>query len=170
MINTKIFLAVYICPTLQPFGREVYSNFLETILTSNQLIVEEKTQLRYLEELSILRTELGASARLAPDTTSENEENCLYYQLSGTKQKKKKRSTMSLQGLSIRGLQINQEDETIRPVFSTFQRTDYASNRSLFVREQTEEAYRAMLIAHKKRRAHHDVRKTLNVISVLIKL
>lgn len=64
---------------------------------------------------------------------------------------------MNLQGLSVKGLQLNHEDDTIRPVFSTLQRMEYASNRSLFVREQTEETYRAMLIAHKKRRARRDV-------------
>lgn len=65
---------------------------------------------------------------------------------------------MSLQGLSVKGLQLNHEDDTIRPVFSTLQRMEYASNRSLFVREQTEETYRAMLVAHKKRRSRRDVR------------
>lgn len=64
---------------------------------------------------------------------------------------------MGAQGLSIRGLQINHEDETIRPVFSTLQRAEYPTNRSLFIREQTEEMYREMLLEHKKRRARRDV-------------
>jgi hypothetical protein len=121
------------------------------------LIVEEKTQLRYLEELNAVRAELRTSTRLSADTTSENEENYPHYQMTGAKQKKKRRFT-SLQGLSVKGLQLNHEDDTIRPVFSTLQRMEYASSRSLFVREQTEETYRAMLIAHKKRRARCDVR------------
>lgn len=157
----KNFLAVYTSPTLQPFGREVCSNFRGTILTSNEPTVEEKTQLRYLEELNALRTELGASAKLAADTTSENEENYPHYQMSGAKQKKKRRSLVGVQGLSIRGLQINHEDETIRPVFSTLQRAEYATNRSLFIREQTEETYREMLLEHKKRRARRDVREII---------
>lgn len=78
--------------------------------------------------------------------------------MTGTKQKRKRRFTMSFQGLSVKGLQLNHEDDTIRPVFSTLQRMEYASNRSLFVREQTEETYRDMLIAHKKRRSRRDVR------------
>lgn len=154
----KSFLAVYISPTLQPFGREVCSNFRGTILTSNAPTVEEKTQLRYLEELNALRTELGVHAKLAADTTSENEENYPHYQLPGTKQKKKKRGFMGSHGLSIRGLQLDHEDETIRPVFSTLQRAEYPANRSLFVREQTEETYREMLLEHKRRRARRDVR------------
>ncbi|KOX72436.1 Nuclear factor related to kappa-B-binding protein [Melipona quadrifasciata] len=131
-------------------------------------MVEEKTQLRYLEELNALRTELGASAKLAADTTSENEENYPHYQLSGAKQKKKKRSLMGAQGLSIRGLQINHEDETIRPVFSTLQRAEYPANRSLFVREQTEEMYREMLLEHKKRRARRDIHPELNTQGIAL--
>lgn len=120
------------------------------------MTVEEKTQLRFMEELNAVRAELGANTRLSADTTSENEENYPYYP-TGAKQKKKRRSTTSFQGLLVKGLQLNHEDETIRPVFSTLQRMEYASNRSLFVREQTEETYRAMLAAHKKRRARRDV-------------
>lgn len=121
------------------------------------MTVEEKTQLRYMEELNTIRAELGANTRLSADTTSENEENYPYYQTSGAKQKRKRRSTTSFQGLLVKGLQLNHEDETIRPVFSTLQRMEYASSRSLFVREQTEETYRAMLTAHKKRRTCRDV-------------
>ncbi|XP_043265213.1 nuclear factor related to kappa-B-binding protein isoform X1 [Colletes gigas] len=131
-------------------------------------MVEEKTQLRYLEELNALRTELGANAKLAADTTSENEENYPYYQLSGAKQKKKRRSLMSSQGLSIRGLQMNHEDETIRPVFSTLQRAEYPANRSLFIREQTEEMYREMLLQHKKRRARRDIHPELNTQGIAL--
>ncbi|XP_076648684.1 nuclear factor related to kappaB binding protein [Halictus rubicundus] len=131
-------------------------------------MVEEKTQLRYLEELNALRTELGASAKLAADTTSENEENYPYYQLSGTKQKKKRRSLMGAQGLSIRGLQMNHDDETIRPVFSTLQRADFPMNRSFFIREQTEEMYREMLLEHKKRRARRDVHPELNTQGIAL--
>ncbi|XP_043593392.1 nuclear factor related to kappa-B-binding protein-like isoform X2 [Bombus pyrosoma] len=131
-------------------------------------MVEEKTQLRYLEELNALRTELGASAKLAADTTSENEENYPHYQMSGAKQKKKRRSLVGVQGLSIRGLQINHEDETIRPVFSTLQRAEYATNRSLFIREQTEETYREMLLEHKKRRARRDVHPELNTQGIAL--
>jgi hypothetical protein len=120
------------------------------------MTVEEKTQLRYLEELNAVRAELGSNTRLSADTTSENEENYPHYQTAGAKQKRKRRSTASL-GLSVKGLQLSHEDETIRPVFSTLQRMEYAPSRS-FVREQTEETYRAMLSAHKKRRARHDVR------------
>lgn len=120
------------------------------------MTVEEKTQLRYMEELNAVRAELGTDTRLATDTTSENEENYPHYPTSGAKQKRKRRSILNFQGLSIRGLQL--EDETIRPVFSTLQRMEYAPSRSLLVREQTEETYRAMLIAHKKRRARRDVR------------
>lgn len=119
------------------------------------MTVEEKTQLRYLEELNAVRAEIGADTRLAADTTSENEENYPHYQTVGTKQKKKRRS-MSFQGLSVRDLQLSHDDETIRPVFSTLHRVDYSSSRS-FIREQTEETYRAMLIAHKRRRARRDV-------------
>lgn len=64
---------------------------------------------------------------------------------------------MGPQGLSLRGLQMNHEDETIRPVFSTLQRAEYPAHRS-FIREQTEEMYREMLLEHKKRRARRDVR------------
>lgn len=110
-----------------------------------------------MEELNAVRTELRTSTRLSADTTSENEENYPHYQTTGAKQKRKRRFTMGLQGLSVKGLQLNHEDDTIRPVFSTLQRMEYASNRSLFVREQTDETYRAMLIAHKKRRARRDV-------------
>jgi len=120
------------------------------------MTVEEKTQLRYLEELNAVRAELGSNTRLSADTTSENEENYPHYQTAGAKQKRKRRSTASL-GLSVKGLQLNHEDETIRPVFSTLQRMEYAPSRSLFVRELTEETYRAMLSAHKKRRARRDV-------------
>lgn len=162
----KNFLAVYTSPTLQPFGREVCSNFRGTILTSNEPTVEEKTQLRYLEELNALRTELGASAKLAADTTSENEENYPHYQMSGAKQKKKRRTLvgvhgLSIRALSIRGLQLDHVDEFIRPVFSTLQRAEYATNRSLFIREQTEDTYREMLLEHKKRRARRDVREII---------
>lgn len=121
------------------------------------MTVEEKTQLRYMEELNAVRAELGTNTRLSADTTSENEENYPYYQTSGAKQKRKRRSTMNFQGLLVKGLQLNHEDETIRPVFSTLQRMEYASSRSLFIREQSEETYRAMLIAHKKRRMRRDV-------------
>lgn len=110
-----------------------------------------------MEELNAVRTELRTSTRLSADTTSENEENYPRYQTTGTKQKRKRRFTMNFQGLSVKGLQLNHEDDTIRPVFSTLQRMEYASNRSLFIREQTEETYRAMLIAHKKRRSRRDV-------------
>lgn len=119
------------------------------------MTVEEKTQLRYLEELNAVRAELGINTRLAADTASENEENYPHYPTTGAKQKRKKRSTLSFQGLSVRGLQL--EDETIRPVFSTLQRMEYAPSKSLLIREQSEESYRAMLIAHKKRRARRDV-------------
>lgn len=123
------------------------------------MTVEERTQLRYLEELNAVRAELGTDTRLSADTTSENEENYPHYQSTGAaKQKRKRRSTMNFQGLSIKGLQFSHEDETIRPVFSTLQRMEYVPSRSLLVREQMEEAYRAMLIAHKKRRARRDVR------------
>ncbi|XP_017878978.1 nuclear factor related to kappa-B-binding protein [Ceratina calcarata] len=131
-------------------------------------VVEEKTQLRYLEELNALRTELGASAKLAADTTSENEENYPQYQMPGAKQKKKRRSLMSVQGLSIRGMQMNHEDETIRPVFSTLQRAEYPANRSLFVREHTEEMYREMLLEHKKRRARRDIHPELNTQGIAL--
>ena len=131
-------------------------------------MVEEKTQLRYLEELNALRTELGASAKFAVDTTSENEENYPHYQLSGAAQKKKKRSLMGLQGLSIRGLQMDHEDETIRPVFSTLQRAEYPAHRSLFIREQTEETYREMLLQHKKRRARRDIHPELNTQGIAL--
>lgn len=157
----KNFLAVYTSPTLQPFGREVCSNFRGAILTSNEPTVEEKTQLRYLEELNALRTELGASAKLAADTTSENEENYPHYQMSGAKQKKKRRTLVGVQGLSIRGLQLDHLLEFTRPVFSTLQRAEYATNRSLFIREQTEDTYREMLLEHKKRRARRDVREII---------
>ncbi|XP_076244084.1 nuclear factor related to kappaB binding protein [Calliopsis andreniformis] len=131
-------------------------------------MVEEKTQLRYLEELNTLRTELGVNAKLAADTTSENEENYPHYQLSGAKQKKKRRSFMSSQGLSLRGLQLDHEDETIRPVFSTLQRVEYPANRSLFIREQTEETYREMLLEHKKRRARRDIHPELNTQGIAL--
>ncbi|XP_076757201.1 nuclear factor related to kappaB binding protein isoform X2 [Xylocopa sonorina] len=131
-------------------------------------MVEEKTQLRYLEELNALRTELGVSAKLAADTTSENEENYPYHQMSGTKQKKKRRSVMGIQGLSIRGMQINHEDETIRPVFSTLQRAEYPTNRSFFIREHTEEMYREMLLEHKKRRARRDIHPELNTQGIAL--
>ncbi|CAK9828671.1 Nuclear factor related to kappa-B-binding protein [Anthophora retusa] len=131
-------------------------------------MVEEKTQLRYLEELNALRTELGVSAKLAADTTSENEENYPHYQMSGAKQKKKRRSMIGIHGLSIRGLQMNHEDETIRPVFSTLQRTEYPINRSLFIREQTEEMYREMLLEHKKRRARRDAHPELNTQGIAL--
>ncbi|XP_029668197.1 nuclear factor related to kappa-B-binding protein-like isoform X1 [Formica exsecta] len=132
------------------------------------IMVEEKTQLRYMEELNAIRVELGANTRLSADTTSENEENYPYYQTSGAKQKRKRRSTTSFQGLLVKGLQLNHEDETIRPVFSTLQRMEYASSRSLFVREQTEETYRAMLTAHKKRRASCDVHPELNTQGIAL--
>ncbi|XP_050452746.1 nuclear factor related to kappa-B-binding protein-like isoform X1 [Cataglyphis hispanica] len=132
------------------------------------VMVEEKTQLRYMEELNVIRAELGANTRLSADTTSENEENYPYYQTSGAKQKRKRRSATSFQGLLVKGLQLNHEDETIRPVFSTLQRMEYASSRSLFVREQTEETYRAMLTAHKKRRACRDVHPELNTQGIAL--
>lgn len=110
-----------------------------------------------MEELNAVRAELRISTSLSADTTSENEENYPHFQMAGAKQKRKRRFNMSLQGLSVKGLQFNHEDDTIRPVFSTLQRMEYASNRAMFVREQTEETYRAMLIAHKKRRARRDV-------------
>lgn len=109
-----------------------------------------------MEELNAVRAELGINARLAADTTSENEENYPHYPASGAKQKRKKRSTVNFQGLSVRGLQL--EDETIRPVFSTLQRMEFVPSKSLLVRELSEDSYRAMLIAHKKRRARRDVR------------
>lgn len=116
-----------------------------------------------MEELIAVRGELGSHTRLSVDTTSENEENYPHYQTTGAKQKRKRRSTASL-GLSVKGLQFSHEDETIRPVFSTLQRMEYASSKSLFVREQTEETYRTMLSVHKKRRAHRDVRMIYNSI------
>ncbi|XP_011706105.1 PREDICTED: nuclear factor related to kappa-B-binding protein isoform X3 [Wasmannia auropunctata] len=135
---------------------------------SKPIMVEEKTQLRYLEELNAVRAELRTSTRLSADTTSENEENYPHYQMTGAKQKRKRRFTMNLQGLSVKGLQLSHEDDTIRPVFSTLQRMEYASNRSLFVREQTEETYRAMLIAHKKRRARRDLHPELNTQGIAL--
>ncbi|XP_015428389.1 PREDICTED: nuclear factor related to kappa-B-binding protein [Dufourea novaeangliae] len=131
-------------------------------------MVEEKTQLRYLEEMNALRAELGVSAKLAADTTSENEENYPYYQVSGAKQKRKRRSLMGFQGLSIRGLQMNLDDETIRPVFSTLQRAEFPANRSFFIREQTEEMYREILLEHKKRRARRDIHPELNTQGIAL--
>ncbi|KAG5323494.1 NFRKB protein, partial [Pseudoatta argentina] len=135
---------------------------------SKPIMVEEKTQLRYLDELNAVRAELRTSTRLSADTTSENEENYPHYQMTGAKQKRKRRFTMNLQGLSVKGLQLNHEDDTIRPVFSTLQRMEYTSSRALFVREQTEETYRAMLIAHKKRRARRDLHPELNTQGIAL--
>ncbi|XP_066595888.1 nuclear factor related to kappa-B-binding protein isoform X3 [Prorops nasuta] len=132
-------------------------------------MVEEKTQLRYMEELSALRAELGVkNSRLAADTTSENEENYSHPRLSGIKQKKKRRSTICMPGFSMRGLQIAHDDEAIRPVFSTLQRTEYSSNRSFLMRETSEETYRAMLIAHKKRRSRRDIHPELNTQGIVL--
>ncbi|XP_033219071.1 nuclear factor related to kappa-B-binding protein isoform X2 [Belonocnema kinseyi] len=125
-------------------------------------LVEEKTQLRYLEEMSALRAELGTSARLADDSTSENEENYPQFQLGNSKQKKKKRSIMTPQIPLIRGMQMCTEDDAIRPVFSTLQRSEYVPSLSFSLREQTEESYRTMLIAHKKRRTRRDNHPELN--------
>ncbi|KYN38168.1 Nuclear factor, partial [Trachymyrmex septentrionalis] len=135
---------------------------------SKPIMVEEKTQLRYLDELNAVRAELRTNTRLSADTTSENEENYPHYQMTGAKQKRKRRFTMNLQGLSVKGLQLSHEDDTIRPVFSTLQRMEYTSSRALFVREQTEETYRAMLIAHKKRRARRDLHPELNTQGIAL--
>ncbi|KAL0130422.1 hypothetical protein PUN28_002239 [Cardiocondyla obscurior] len=149
----------------QPINRTISKLYWRK---SKPIIVEEKTQLRYLDELNAVRAELRTSTRLSADTTSENEENYPRYQMTGAKQKRKRRFTMNLQGLSVKGVQLNCEDDTIRPVFSTLQRMEYASNRSLFVREQTEETYRAMLIAHKKRRARRDLHPELNTQGIAL--
>lgn len=129
--------------------------------------MEEKTNIRYLEELNALRSELGVNSRLSVDTTSENEENYPHLQSSGGKQKKKKRNAIALQTTPMRGMPLSQEDEAIRPVFSTLQRAEYTPNPLFLISEQTEETYRAMLQAHKKRRARRDVsshtEKSLNV-------
>ncbi|XP_015596568.1 nuclear factor related to kappa-B-binding protein isoform X2 [Cephus cinctus] len=125
-------------------------------------LVEEKTQLRYIEELDALKAELGANTTFSVDTTSENDENYPHQQYGGAKQKKKKRTTMGLQYMPIRGLQMSHEDETVRPVFSTLQRSQYSSNRSFLLREQTEDTYRNMLITHKKRRVRRDIHPELN--------
>ncbi|KAL6260847.1 hypothetical protein P5V15_008374 [Pogonomyrmex californicus] len=131
------------------------------------IMVEEKTQLRYIEELNAVKAELGANTRLSADTTSENEENYPHYQMIGVK-KRKRRFVTNFQGLLVKGLQLNHEDNTIRPVFSTLQRLEYASSKSLFVHEQTEETYRAMLIAHKKRRARRDLHPELNTQGIAL--
>lgn len=113
--------------------------------------------MRYMEEMNALRAELGTSARLADDSTSENEENYPQFQLGNSKQKKKKRSIMTPQIPLIRGMQMCTEDDAIRPVFSTLQRSEYVPSLSFSLREQTEESYRTMLVAHKKRRTRRDV-------------
>ena len=110
-----------------------------------------------MEEMSALRAELGTNVRLVDDSTSENEENYPQFQLSNSKQKKKKRSLMAPQIPLIKGVQINSEDDAIRPVFSTLQRSEYIPSLSFSLREQTEESYRTMLAAHKKRRTRRDV-------------
>lgn len=112
--------------------------------------------MRYIEEMNALRTELGPSANLIDDSTSENEENYPQFQLSNSKQKKKKRLVMTPQIPLIRGIQMDNEDDAIRPVFSTLHRSDCIPR--FLMREQTEESYRSMLIAHKKRRTRRDVR------------
>ena len=119
--------------------------------------VEEKTQMRYMEELNSIRAELGVNARLAADTTSENEENYPQLQMTGGKQKKKRKTAVGIQQTPMRGIPLSQEDDAIRPVFSTLQRAEYTPNPSVIVSELTEEFYRTMLIAHKKRRAQRDV-------------
>lgn len=112
-----------------------------------------------MEELVALKNEFESSTRLTIDTTSENEENYPHHQLTNSKQKKRKRAgTMGVQGLTIRGMQLGHEDESIQPVFSTLQRAEFIPNRFI-IREQTEDTYRALLVAHKKRRARRDVWK-----------
>lgn len=123
-------------------------------------MVEEKTQMRYVEELNTLRAELGIT-RFA-DTTSENDENYPQYQTPGTKQKKKRKGTMGMQPTQMRTNSLNHEDEDIRPVFSTLQREVYTPNPSFLIREMTEDSYRTMLSAHKGRRTRLDIHPELN--------
>ena len=124
--------------------------------------------MRYIEEMNALRAELGTDARLADDTTSENEENYPQYQISNAKQKKKKRSSMAPQIPLIRAMQMNNTDDAIRPVFSTLQRSECVPSLSFSLREQTEDSYRALLVAHKKRRTRRDV--SLAVLSYLLNI
>lgn len=123
-------------------------------------LVEEKAQLRYMEEMNALRTELGANANLIDDSTSENEENYPHYQLNNSKQKKRKRPTMTPQIPLMRSIQMDNEDDSIRPVFSTHHRSEYIPRYSM--REQTDDFYRSMLVAHKKRRTRRDNHPELN--------
>ncbi|XP_015109741.1 nuclear factor related to kappa-B-binding protein [Diachasma alloeum] len=125
-------------------------------------IIEERTQSRYLEELQALRNELG-TVRLA-DTTSENEENYPQYQ-PPSKQKKKRKVQMGQS--SIRTNQLF-EDEDIRPVFSTLQRPQCQPAPPFPPRELTEDSYRAMLIAHKKRRSRGDIHPELNTQGIAL--
>ncbi|XP_034938876.1 uncharacterized protein [Chelonus insularis] len=128
-------------------------------------MVEEKTQIRYVEELKALRTELGVTK--FADTTSENEENCLQFQMPGTKQKKKRKGS-NTQVTQMKTNQLNHEDEDIRPVFSTLQREEYTPNPSFRIREMTEDLYRVLLVAHKKRRARQDIHPELNTQGIIL--
>lgn len=110
-----------------------------------------------MEELNALHSELGADMRLGADTTSENEENYPQHQLMNLKQKKRKRPFAGVQNPLLKGLQLDPEDNAIRPVFSTLQRIDSAANLSLQCRELNDDTYRAMLVAHKRRKLQRDV-------------
>lgn len=106
----------------------------------------------YMEELSAIRAELGVNSRLSDDTTSENEEN---YPQALKLKKRKPRVLMNLQSQIKDNCAYFNDDEDLRPVFSTLQRPEYS--RSLLKREITDESYRAMLIEHKRRRTRSDV-------------
>ncbi|XP_046488673.1 nuclear factor related to kappa-B-binding protein [Neodiprion pinetum] len=127
-------------------------------------MVEERTRQRYLEELSALRAELGVNMRAIVESSSEDEER--YSQQLHTK-KKKKRLAMAFQAIPIKSLQLNPDEDTVRPVSSTFHQSKFGlsldnQGLSLLGYEQSDDAYRAMLAAHKKRRARRDNHPELN--------
>lgn len=106
-----------------------------------------------MEEIAALHAELGSSVKLGADTTSENEEN--YPQPNLTlKQRKRKRPLTGNAAPFSKGIE---DLEDIRPVFSTLHRSQLGSNLMYNTRDMTEDSYRAMLVAHKRRKMQHDV-------------
>lgn len=114
-----------------------------------------------MEELSALRAELGVNMRATVESSSEDEENYSQQQLLNNK-KKKKRLSMAMQGTPAKVLQLNHDEDAVRPVSSTFHQSKFGLSLenhglSLLDYEQSDDAYRAMLADHKKRRAKRDV-------------
>lgn len=141
-------------------GKGFHHQPIDAIKNCYYISVEERTRQRYLEELSALRAELGDNMRATVESSSEDEEH--YSQQLPNNKKKKKRLAVAFQGAPAKVIQASNDEDAVRPVSSTFHQSKFGLNienqgLSLIGYEQSDDAYRAMLADHKKRRARRDV-------------